>query len=740
MAAGQRPELTRAHDTSLLTASAQVGLQRGLLARLSELCAPTLHQGFTLFRMVESPVAMYLGLPVAGDPGSRATYDRYIAVLRGGELRNYFMHRPVLARLVATVTDLWIEATAEFIGRLRIDLPMIRDAFYAGRSPGPVTEIGSSLSDPHNGGRTVLRLTFANGLKIGYKPKDLGLDVAWRKLLCWLEDRGAPSSADAPAVVTRQGYGWVEWIEPAPCTSPLEASRFFHRAGAMLCLLQTLGRVDFHFENVLARSEHPVPVDLETLMHPRLPDPKATAGLKTAAAIASERLHQSVLATGYLPAWLVLPGGKVAAMGGLNPVEVQEAESWQFRHVNTDGMKFEKIAAREDSHAHLPTLESNPLSSASHRNVIGSGYEAMYRFLMDNRMALLDADGPLAAFNGQFVRILLQPTQFYFLLIQRSLKSLNLGSGVDWDFHFDLLTRLHALDLETEEIRTIRKMEHQSLRNLDIPFMGSRTDRSDLVLSNGTVVEEYFERTSFEQLMERVRTLSETALQEELQFIDQALKSAAGSAGLGRTEPWRTTSESGTRAIGLTSESAIAEGQLFATVLHREAVREGVEAAWVAAVPLLLSEQRVQLQVIGHDLYGGASGIALFLSALYRLTGEQSNRELALAAFEPFRSELKDPESRGRLVRLMGIGGGAGLGSVIYALVRSAELLGEPALIGDATRAATLISDARISADRSLDIVHGAAGAILGLLALYQARPEGDALERASSLRAPFAV
>ena len=168
--------------------------------------------------------------------------------------------------------------------------------------------------------------------------------------------------------------------------------------------------------------------------------------------------------------------------------------------------------------------------------------------------------------------------------------------------------------------------------------MGSRTDRSDLVLSNGTVVEEYFERTSFEQLMERVRTLSETALQEELQFIDQALKSAAGSAGLGRTEPWRTTSESGTRAIGLTSESAIAEGQLFATVLHREAVREGVEAAWVAAVPLLLSEQRVQLQVIGHDLYGGASGIALFLSALYRLTGEQSNRELALAAFEPFRA------------------------------------------------------------------------------------------------------
>lgn len=79
----------------------------------------------------------------------------------------------------------------------------------------------------------------------------------------------------------------------------------------------------------------------------------------------------------------------------------------------------------------------------------------------------------------------------------------------------------------------------------------------------------------------------------------------------------------------------------------------------------------------------------------------------------------------------IGIGGAAGVGSVIYALVRSADLLEEPALLQDAVDAATLITVARIEADYSHDVVHGAAGAILGLLVLYQAQPERGVLERA---------
>ena len=48
------------------------------------------------------------------------------------------------------------------------------------------------MSDPHRGRRSVLALTFASGRKLVYKPKDMGTEAAYHRLLAWLNERGAP--------------------------------------------------------------------------------------------------------------------------------------------------------------------------------------------------------------------------------------------------------------------------------------------------------------------------------------------------------------------------------------------------------------------------------------------------------------------------------------------------------------------------------------------------------------------
>jgi lantibiotic modifying enzyme len=79
----------------------------------------------------------------------------------------------------------------------------------------------------------------------------------------------------------------------------------------------------------------------------------------------------------------------------------------------------------------------------------------------------------------------------------------------------------------------------------------------------------------------------------------------------------------------------------------------------------------------------------------------------------------------------MGIGGAAGGGSLIYALLRAGEFLEEPALIAEARQLAAHLTPDLIAADRALDVIGGAAGAILGLLALHEATGDPGALERA---------
>jgi lantibiotic modifying enzyme len=71
------------------------------------------------------------------------------------------------------------------------------------------------------------------------------------------------------------------------------------------------------------------------------------------------------------------------------------------------------------------------------------------------------------------------------------------------------------------------------------------------------------------------------------------------------------------------------------------------------------------------------------------------------------------------------------MGGIVYALTRLSQLLEAPDLLADARQAASLLTAERIAADGELDVLSGAAGALLGLLALYDAAGDPDALATA---------
>src|SRR4029453_16005835 len=98
------------------------------------------------------------------------------------------------------------------------------------------------------------------------------------------------------AVLDRGGHGWVEFAEHADCHSADEVRRFYERHGGYLALLYMLNGTDMHCENVLARSEDPIIVDLEALFHPVLRcDADGSDGP------ASDDLRRSVVRAGLLP-------------------------------------------------------------------------------------------------------------------------------------------------------------------------------------------------------------------------------------------------------------------------------------------------------------------------------------------------------------------------------------------------------------------------------------------------------
>jgi Domain of unknown function (DUF4135) len=75
----------------------------------------------------------------------------------------------------------------------------------------------------------------------------------------------------------------------------------------MLCLFTVLGGIDFHAENVVAHENIPYPVDVEALFHPWQPPLAAALSNETATAFAAASLKRSVIATYYLPSWILRP-------------------------------------------------------------------------------------------------------------------------------------------------------------------------------------------------------------------------------------------------------------------------------------------------------------------------------------------------------------------------------------------------------------------------------------------------
>ena len=170
----------------LLSAAARAALERSLLRSLSIASGELLLTEFEAMRAREQSSWDRL-FALAQEPEGRSLYRRFVRRLGEGGMARLLRRYPVLARQLGTISQLWVEANAEFLGRLEADMPEL-ERLFGDEGFGDVVELEPSLSDPHRGRRSVLALTFASGLKLVYKPKDMGTEAAYHRLLAWLNE------------------------------------------------------------------------------------------------------------------------------------------------------------------------------------------------------------------------------------------------------------------------------------------------------------------------------------------------------------------------------------------------------------------------------------------------------------------------------------------------------------------------------------------------------------------------
>ncbi|MBX9827150.1 MAG: type 2 lantipeptide synthetase LanM family protein [Xanthobacteraceae bacterium] len=708
---------------SRLSADVLDTFARDLLQRLTEIAARVLAVEFRTF-LAYSQLAEEG--PAAGSASASDTqYRRFIAQTFQDGWGSLFEDYCVAARLLAAAVMQWVTSVREFESRLFNDLAEIEATFNRSEPAGGVIAVETSLSDPHDGGRTVVAVEFSGGLKLVYKPRGLGLEKAYFDFVAWLNRCGVLLPLRTLKVLDRGNYGWVEYAEHRSCASEEEIRRYYRRAGHFLCLVHALNGSDFHYENLIACGEHPVPVDLETIFHHRLPL-SADAGDDLSEIAA--RLRASVLATDLLPDPVKVDRQyfDISALARSEDEE-GEAQSIVWTKVNTDAMDYAYERQSPQPARNLPKLNGKVAVLNDYTNDILNGFEEAYRFLMEKAEQLQDEGGPLRPMFFRDARFIHRATALYSLILRRALHPAYLRDGLDFGIQLDLLARDQLATKERPKSWPLIAAEMASLWNMDIPRFTARGDENALQFGPGHRIAGCFVDSAWNVARTRIGNLNGADLRWQLSLITGALD--VRIANLATAWPIEPTDESEEPVEAPGRDALLDVAIRLAKDIEAKAYRQhDGELGWVV-LSYSPAAERYTLQPMENDLYNGRAGVGLFFAALERIMPGSRYRDLAAATLVPVRSWIKTAADAE--LAEFGLGGYAGLPSVVYALTRAGELLDDDELIADARIAVLRIRLDQIERDESLDAISGAAGAILGLLACHAATGEPGALERA---------
>ncbi len=641
---------------------------------------------------------------LACDP-SPGAYDRLnTALLEQSARMGFYARYPVLARDLTVCIANWRTQVGRILDRLVEDEDALTGSGLLPHGAGPLQGVDLGAGDSHDAGQSVAVLRFAQGHGLVYKPRDCGVFAVYREMVDVLNE-ALPSDGRlyAPSSLARDGYGWVEFIDH-DSSGTLDPKTYLRRLGSFLAIAHILGASDLHLENVIASTPGPVPIDLETLIQNR----SRTAVSAVAAQKAIQRLNASVLGAGILPVQLTA-GERTSidvsvATGGLQQI-TEYATAHQVVDPFSDRMRIEIMEMPVGCAKNQPGGMNLDLVR-EHRGEIGEGYRQAYLAALGS---IPQIQSILASMRTMEVRHIIRATRSYSLLLTEMRQPGRLRSGIDRDH---LLRSLWTRINEHPGDAALIGAEEESIWQLDVPLFTARMNQRGLFAGGREVVPDYFEKTTIQDVAERLNALDPELMHDSLRLIDESILAAAPQPNAPETP--REESAARLAQDGIEAEiTALAREQ--AGVLLDSAILGDHDATWIS-VCSSNDSSGLEYRPIGPTLYDGLAGVSFATTHAHGLLPDLGLDDLAHRTAHAVASILDD-WADGRVT--LPIGAYSGAAGLLYALSHYDAILGGNRY-EDLRTGAIIQMEMAVGDDTYFDIMAGAAGAC----AVISAMPE----------------
>lgn len=617
---------------------------------------------------------------------------------------------PVLGRLMVETVERGIATHVEAIERFFIDFDAICANFVGDFSC--LTEVKAGAGDTHQGGRSVSLFTFKSGDCLVYKPRSLAVDEHFSEFIAWINEKGFTHALISPQVLNRDIYGWQEFIPYRECKSPEEIRRFYYRQGGYIALLYLLRSSDFHAENIIAHGEQPILIDLETLFSNQ-------TGIRTVDKLSkpAEELNNSVFSSMMLPVKFssnMYIDFDVSAIGGEGGQVSKKIKSWTLEQPYTDEMRLVQKAAVFEESKNRPTLQGEVVQPIDYTQEIEAGFQEMYELFLTYRKELMSESGLIHRFAGDQIRHVLRPTHTYGSFLEASTHPDYLQDGLHRVRLFEYFWRITSTFPKFSEVVSL---ECRDLLEHDVPYFTFKVGEKDIYDGKGNKIANFYEKTCIELVMERCASLSREDCEKQSRYIRMSLVSLLKNVAAVGSEERNFSLEENLPV----REEFLKEAVKIGDELIKQAIwsDDGEEAYWIG---LNIVDTELFVSPLGTSLYEGSLGIILFLGHLAKETGDKKYEELARKSLNGIKSMIEKDHSN------LPVSAFYGDPSLSYGFAHLGLLWNDKTLIYQAYQYIDKV-EKNLKSDRELDLIGGAAGALLVSLRLHKLDPHSRALE-----------
>lgn len=357
---------------------------------------------------------------------SESIEEKFLGERPYGRLILLFKEFPMLAELWFQLICQWCGSVSELLARVDADRHLLSRAFFGGKPAGQIIDLRAGLSDPHNKGRTVMRVEFQAG-SIIYKPRCGHGEEEWFRFIAYLNATSLRPKLAAAHVLCRDRYCWMQEVKVRPCKDRAAARRFYKRLGGTIAAACVLNAVDCHRDNVIASGEHPVLVDAEALWH--------VAGRK------KTNVLDALYATGFLPT-------------------TGRRSSYQYRS---------SILGRTPPGRHTPYLGATPLIVSDYEDAIASGFRQAWQCLLGTQERRIAFIRHLQRRRSRGCRRIYRSTAEYDAIMRASIQPAAMRSGADRNLFIAQSCSRNGAD------QVITREEIEALKRLDVPYFVPRS-------------------------------------------------------------------------------------------------------------------------------------------------------------------------------------------------------------------------------------------------------------------------